>query len=135
MPGADHVSTLGTGSPAPRITRVTRFRAVRPARPGLTDLVLTLLCIVAMGAELVLREQPGRASVVVMIVLNSLPVLVRRQSPAVALGLCFVLLFGLSELDADIYSTIPGPGCCVPTPWPIATDAGSPWPALRSGPR
>nr|WP_269809899.1 sensor histidine kinase [Kineosporia rhizophila] len=45
-----------------------------------------------------------------MIVLNSLPVLVRRQSPAVALGLCFVLLFGLSELDADIYSTIPGPG-------------------------
>ena len=78
-------------------------------RPGLTDLVLTVLCIGAMFAERVLRDQPFRASVAGMIVLMSLPVLVRRPAPAVSLALAFVLLFGLAELNANIYTMIPGP--------------------------
>ncbi|GAB3240030.1 sensor histidine kinase [Kineosporia babensis] len=79
---------------------------IRIARPLLIDVALVLACSVAMFTEQALRNLPPSPAAGAMFVVTSLPVLLRRQAPSGSLVLAFVALFGLAELDVDIYSTI-----------------------------
>ncbi|CCH89620.1 Two component integral membrane sensor signal transduction histidine kinase [Modestobacter italicus] len=77
--------------------------------PRVLDVVAAAACVAAMGVELArsTKAEPSVAAVVAIVV-ASLPVLLRRDRPVLAMVLAMTTLLGVTT-TAEIYQTIPIP--------------------------
>jgi signal transduction histidine kinase len=100
------VASRRAGPPPTTVTGVTRPGLPRVRRPPALDVALTAGCAGLMHAEQVVADYSGPSVAgSAGIVLASLPVLLRRQAPAVAFVLGVVALFTVME-TTDVHNTM-----------------------------
>lgn len=101
------MSTSRAGSPAATVAGVARLRVQRPRA---LDVVLTVACVVLMHVEIPFNDKAEAAPLLsALIVVASLPVLLRGHTPVVAYLLGFATMYALIFYGDPPYNTMPAP--------------------------